>query len=1335
MQLHKEFETDHSDHHSGESISGMPIKKRLFHLSQCSSSLSQETCTMPHNCRGQPKKFFLEEESSVSENGAALALDTNTIPKDFLKSSSTLSGQKSYFYGPNMSMFHSSAVQADHENMELKKATSTFKGSNMVEDPNIDNRSSLSLSMEKGKQLAQLGISEMVIGDRHIEGKFASSDVPAFRGVETTSNMRLTSCNDKKYHGYNSLEREKVEMCSMDLPLVKGSQHLNPTMHNDLDPKYGSAHHCVNRVNWDLNVPMEVWDASINDSIIEHNINNRLNKRAMHQQNIDRCLFQTTLGTIGSDLTLGTSMVEKNHCSPRLTDLGMPADDDREYEGGLELQLRPPSRPELRIKWGKIVPPDLSLSLTGNLSDASCRVVKPEPCEDNSHKETENFQLSSLKPVGISLVKSEPCDESSQGEASSVAVPFDQEPSVGRMRKSEAPQELEGKSSNLELESHLLTSCCTTTDIPLSKVKAVVLNSNVVLHDGSPVIPDNLKIKSGESTCLALDCTTVSGASIPCKAEVMLTDTCTHHDSQKSTVKPLDMVVDSVISDANGFITNETEISETAEVASTLHHESLVSDLEEPMACDGMSEGSAEMDFSGGEYYTSPKVVARDDLHVSDKSGVSSGGDQDSMDLPAEIQTEQPNDDDLQLDASNCLTCSRDEISRSEGGDLEDKGADLRDPVPQCANEVSCDHDEKRVHGYMSHCANEVPCKNVKEVQGDVATALFSSNSVPIMVEVHLDKKGKQIVSQEARSGHSAKDIDGNMKDDKKQTSCDLTTDVHELSVTRVLRASSSKRLTKPCHGVIEMRLGKDKVSEMKSNSFDAIAKTNRDNLGKWQISGKYASASIKHPELPERDFDVSGIVNKHVDDAGSHNHIKNADASCKNRQIEKVSSPTIKSFGQRRPISAWTVPSGTEERVIIKQRQDRLYSEGRRPSKVESRKNQGQRIDECDSNYRSTRRHGNQYFDRDSDTQYAPELNNPGKHHLPKLSKRLEIPFGSVGNAGRLLRKPINDQPNNSSRFPSWRQLPGHQEVPSLLGARSAGFPAKNTTSNRFIGRKIHDDTLLAHEDNMIGNLPGEMVDNVLYSRPNLQYEPTENDLMTRGRSLSPLRRRLHPVQYYRAHSPRMWPSPGRSPEMVVDRHQELIRHGPSPVVRVGMSRSPHPQPCFPEDGIVRRNVSPPYPQFPADMRDMLPVDDLNFHRPGGVLQRNLRRFDMMPHDTVEDYLGPPDFVDHFDRRDYYDRHERVQPLYPGCDPGDIGKDALPYDDGCHMPNRFFPVGEVIPARGSSRDFVSHIRNRLGNATNIFRTQEQDEDYRYHRKQGWHEGGFNDMRPKRRKF
>ncbi|RWW54322.1 hypothetical protein BHE74_00039099 [Ensete ventricosum] len=1178
---------------------------------------------MPHNCRGQLKKFSPEEESSVTENGAALALDTNTIPKGFLKSSSTLSGQKSYLCGLNMSMFHSTAVQADHENVELKKATSTFKGSNMVEDPNIDNRSSLSLSLDKGKQLAHLGISEMVIGDRHTEGKIASSNVPAFRGVETTSNMHLTSCNDKKYHGYNSLEQEKVEMCSIDLPLVKGSGHPNPPMYNDLDPKYGSVHHCVNKVNWDLNVPVEVWDASINDSIIEHNINNRCNQRAMHQQNIDRCLFQTTLGTIGSDLTSETSMVEKNHRSPRITDLGMPADDNREYEGVLDLQLRPPSRPELRIKWGKITPPDLSLSLTGNLSDASCRVVKPEPCEDNSHKETENLQLSSLKPVGIRLVKYEPCDESSQGEASSVAVPFDQEPSLGRVRKSEPPQELFRKSSNLNLE-HQLTSCC--TDIPLSKVKAVVFNSNVVVHDGSPVIPDNLKIKSSESTCLALDCTTVSGASITCEAEVMPTDTCTHHDSQKSTDKPLDMVVDSVISDAKGYYTNETEISEIAEVASTLHHESVVSDLEEPMACDGMLEGSSEMDCSG--VYTSPKVVARDDLHVSDKDGVSSGGDQDSMDLPAEIQTEQPNDDDLQLDASNGLRCSRDDISRSEGGGFEDKGADLRDPVLQCENEVSCDHDEKRVHGNMSHWANEVPCKNVKEVQGDDAKALFSSDSVPIMVEVHSDKKGKQIVSQEARSGHSAKDIDGNMKDDKKQTICNLTTDVHEISVTRVLRASSSKRLTKPCHGGIEMHLEKDKVSEMKSNSFDAIVKTNWDNLGKWQISGKYASASIKHPELPERDFNVSGIVNKHVDDAGKHNHIKNADASCKHRQIEKVSSPTIKSFGQRRPISAWPVPSGTDERVIDKQRRDRLYSEGRRDS-----------------------------------------------------------------------------------------------------GGRR---------SNRFIGRKIHDDTRLAHEDNMIGNLPGEMVDNVLYSHPNLEYEPTENDLMTRGRSLSPLRRRLHPVKYYRAHSPCLWPSPGRSSEMVIDRHQELIRHGPSPVVRVGMSRSPHAQLCFPEDGIVRRNVSPPYPQFPADMRDMLPVDDRNFHRPGGVLQRNLRRFDTVPHETVEDYLGPPYFADHFDRRDrrdYYDRCELVQPLHPGCDPGDIGEDALPYDDGCHRPIRFCPWGEGIPARGSSRDFDGHVRNRLGNATNIPRTQDQGEDYRYHGKQGWREGGFNDMRPKRRKF
>ncbi|CAL9096552.1 unnamed protein product, partial [Musa textilis] len=1255
--------------------SGVPIKKRLFHLSHCSFSPSQETCSTSHNYRRQPNQFSVEPESSVSVNDAGLPLDTGTSPKDFVNSSSASSGQR---YG--------SDVHANHDDMELKKATSAFKGSNMEEDLNVDNRPSLVLDVDKGKQLSRPGTWEMIIVDRTMEEKIATCDVSAFRGVETTSSVHLSSSKDNKYHGYNSSKQEIVKTCSLD---------LHQTMHNEVDTDYGSADHCGSRENWDLNVPMEVWDANLNDSVVEHVMDQRLNQSAMRPQNIDRCLIQPTLGTMGSASTSGTSMVERSQYKPRLTNLRTPADDKRGYEGGLDLQLRPPGRPELRINWGKIAPSDLSLSLTGNLSEVSCRVVKPEHCENSNQKVTEVSQHSSVKSVGIRRIKSEPCDESVHGEASSVAVLFDQESSLGRVLKSEPPEEPKEKPPSLESDDNRqLTSCC--TDISPSKVKPA-LNSNAVvdanmLNDNNPVMPGNAKIKSGENTSRASDPAEVSGSDVPYEADDVLTNICTNQGAERNTSKSLDIIADPIISDAKESIANMTEICEIAEVASALHHEA-ASHLKEPMAHDDMSEGSAEMDCSDNEDCTSSKLVAGDDLHMAtDINNVPSAANQEGLDLPAEIHTQQVSSNEQQLDATYNVRFTTD-ITRPAEGDVEVEGGELGDTVPQCASEVSCDHEEKRVRGNVLECSNELPCEYEKKVHENVTTDFTGSDGHPVMMEIQSDTKGKQIVSVEAMSLHRAECFDVSMCRDKTEMSSDLTTVLHEPPDNGVARVSSSKRLAKPCPEAIKNHLGKEKGSEMKSNSIgppNAIAKTIEDNVDRQQMRTRYAIASIKHSELPERDSDVRGVGNKHVDDAGKHSHENNVDSRCKHRQITKVSSPTIRSFGQRKPISSRSISSGTEEGLIDKQRRDRMFSHGRRLSGIESKKNQDQPTAKCDSDYTNTGRHSNRHLDRNSNTRHASEHNNSRKHQFSRLSKRSEVPLevatnGSVGSASTLSRRPMGDQPYRSSSFPLWR----HQEEPPLVDTRNARCLASDVSPNR--------------EEIMMRAVHREVVDGILYSHPTMQYGPTENDVLPRGSNISPTRRRPPPLRFYGMRSPRRWPSPGRSPEMVMNKHPALVRYG----APVDMPSSPHGYLYFPEGMTVERTA------LPAGMDEMLPVNDLDLPRPGGFLQRNTRRYDFGPHETAADYLGPARFfadrfVDTRNHHDGRDNHEHT---------------TLPHhvEDARHI--------------RSSRDFDSHARDRLGNAGNRLRSiVEQGEGHRCHGEQGWRDDGLHGDRLKKRK-
>ncbi|XP_020252619.1 uncharacterized protein LOC109829931 isoform X2 [Asparagus officinalis] len=257
------------------------------------------------------------------------------------------------------------------------------------------------------------------------------------------------------------------------------------------------------------------------------------------------------------------------------------------------------------------------------------------------------------------------------------------------------------------------------------------------------------------------------------------------------------------------------------------------------------------------------------------------------------------------------------------------------------------------------------------------------------------------------------------------------------------------------------------------------------------------------------------------------------------------------------------------------------------------------------------------------------------------------------------------------------------------------------------------------------------EVPDFVSLSNPRSHFERAEGIVIRRERrSLSPTMRSLSPT--LRRGGPQSSPgSQQRRPSDVFSRTREFMQHRSPPIMRLSRRQSPQERRCFPEERIVRRR-GPPY-----DIVDVGP--------PREEFPRNTRRFNMADPRGIteeEDYFDLREFDDRFvDNRRCIDRRGPIRSFRQHCVDND-GSESFRFR-GEAPPSRVLRMHTdgndgFTEDSGPSRDFDVRFRNRLGNSSNRLRgiVEEQEDNYRHHgEQQEWRDSGFNNARPKRRRF
>ncbi|THU53634.1 hypothetical protein C4D60_Mb10t16500 [Musa balbisiana] len=1236
------FGHDLTSRNSGNSMSGVPIKKRLFRLTQHSSPIPQEPDVPGQDCG----PMCLEPESTTTDN---LTHPTFTIPPE---------------------------PPAYKEDIEMKSSNVKY-------------------------------------------------------AYLPNSLWQLTSSLDAKNNTHNLVNQVRAETCSSDLPLApqKTFSETNAEV---------CAANSVSRLNLDLNIPVDVWDATVNGSVTECNMHKVLNDSDKCQEKLEACTKQTIpLRINGTDVTSAKSVSGRCHYDQRLSNLGMPAEKHKSADLGLDLQLKPPGRPELCINWSSVAP-DLTLSLRGNVSNSS-KNIKPEPYIGKSDKDSMNCHLGKPKIVGLGHVKPEPSNQNYQDETAKKTFASDQRQEARSLVKMEPPKDqsrefynrpavgmLNTESDNNKPTHHMEVSG-TVEAIDLNSV--IIPDEKVCEVDGSVMIV-NTNINTDQRTCVASASVVNSSYVESCKVEETLNSTCNLEYAEGSDTKGADLNADSVVLGVKENLVGYVN-SEDFCLPSDPYHESAG-----PVALDGMSEGSAEMDCSDGEYYISSKSVAEGKLHL-DSAGETLVGEkkQESMDVSSEIQ-ENSADSQPPYDSPHF---PRDEVLThgADTGDLKNRNIFLHGAIESSCDGEKADKDRDLVpYGAIESSSVEGEKADTKiaasstapeDVTFKIASTLVVSNETQLQIS-------------DVRTSRSDETSDGNLCNDKNDTGSSLTTDLLESSGGRVPTISSGTRPTKPSEKANRKVKGSLIKSRSAGSSSSEVVKTSKDDVSSQQVKAKEADAPVSNPLSSELELDTNGLADQHVDNRGKSN------------QIRKVSSlGTNKSSSEKMKLSTSRLVISQTDRVGLidkSHRWERSHSQGCRGERCNDRflkyrsNDQDQPTRKRGYGLVNTRRDGNQMsvYGRDSGPRYAPKVNDSKGYRFFRPCSDQEVPLrivadASVGSTGKSIRRFMDDEQPHRTRFPYRRRSPGACD----RGVQISGRPSREVSPSRSAGRHVPDIP--------ISCLPNEMIDPFLYADPCVKYEQAENHSMWRERSLSPTQRRGPPIHFPRMRSPYQFSPPRRSPDMGYGGHPELMQHRSPPVVKIDQMRSPPRRLCLPEYAMVRNDLH--HSCLPNDMREM---QELDLPRPGRGSQRNIRRFDLSGQQEVtEDYFGSLHFAQplplphaedellarrKFDdncsyQRSYGDHHpvggDREEPfLYPG--------DCSPARCSPARPVRFYPNREGFSNRVSLRSPAMRMKNQLGSTTNRSRNMAEQEDYRNRSRPAWRDNSFNYVRLKRRR-
>ncbi|KAG1365719.1 hypothetical protein COCNU_12G007190 [Cocos nucifera] len=1303
----------------GDLILGIPIKKRPLILAQSPPLPPQTPSSQDGDC-GTPQKNLhcLETKPAVLENDGLPASGTNF----------TIKGSSSESIGDtNLVPNREGLSGLSHHEEGLKMALGSDTGTCVEEQV-----AGSTLRLSALKELLDLPLSESSGGVFVPIDKSAIHKVIGDTEFQMTLKGRFALSDDAQTSERSLLKLEKLDFCC-DHSSAEKQQHLQSRC-SSAEVKVDSAFPYSNRSNWDLNTTMDAWEGSLNDPNHE---------TGGYEAGLVSTFSRESNGT---DETLGNSqnLNAKNQMS---SNLSLPINELHDSAACLNSQCKSVINSEYCATLGAACPAVRLNSITEmpfpsslvkpippscNSKLATCGAVKAEPCDERSHLDAQKVETSSVKAAGCKDVKTELCEH--LGEARKATGYGDLKSACKAAVKSEplenkAQQNL-GSTDMPQYESEYFNKALSLMS------QSQVLSTN---HDGSELppgcIPRNMRENVGGATEHSVQ-TLNPHNYIPCSGGEIPISTSHPQNASGFVNKCSNMFSEAHISEAEEIVSAK-KAWETAEAKSS-----------------GTIEVLAQTGCPDGVSYHSSESTLADELHVGLHGNSNVDEVQEAkIDVAAEIK-EESHDNTCKSDSS-CHDIGTMNIVCKQSGQIDDyEDGEVTDMALHCGIEDSCEEGKLQ---QVNATSNADPINHL-----DVSIVMPSSVDVQENRTENLDKLLDNLQGTEGG--------DVGLCNDKNDHGIDKATNPHEFAaVGGVIYGSAEKRL----------------IKTISNNCWDQ-SKRNKDPEAKLPYGGSLHAGTIKEGSRGEivrqleknsRGSDIlrakASVLSKTESDKNSDT-IKHV-GSNHGRIIDLKSTRDGLAFGKSKslpdkPFSSLLV---REDSIGKLWRQDRSHYWGSRDEncsdrsrKFEGNKNYEHLVAKRGSNFKHIRsRDRNEIRSSHDDRNSEPgnlleQLNSSGGYRFPRPKCASEVvSSGSIGNAGRMARKPINGEFRTFSRMPYKRRSPGERGR-EPVGSQMIHHlhPMRDISPSRCIGRDVPDFELLAHEEKLLRNLPNDMVDPPLLLHDRSQFERAEGTVNHRvRRSLSPIRQgsSKHIPHMYSEISPmsdmrslHQW-SPPRRKSDVFDGHPELIHCRSPPVVRLGGMRPPHQHAYFMEDTRVRRQGSPHYvPRLPDDMVDFGPSRENDYQRYVMHPSRNFRRFDLIEScESADEELCSPLLRRQFhepmgdddysaDRRKYRERHEPVRSMRRARDDNTVNFDFRDERD----PRPFRHCREAngqVPERGSLGNFDRHIRNRLGNAFSRLRGIEEPEDnYRYHEEpRRRNDASYNNGRPKRRRL
>lgn len=1089
-----------------------------------------------------------------------------------------------------------------------------------------------------------------------------------------TLDLQLASRQNVKINSSSPVKKEKVDQGFSIFPSAGPSKDVQTTsgMESPSNSSLGKLS------NLDLNVSLHPADQpeALPTMLAGHNVVHHRTSQHQKAQAPLVAAFSTTSSrlsmNIGSTLNLSNAYERSNSSNNSGT-----------ADVTLDLQLKPPTRPELGISWKGLAPdPELSLSLSGNhtpkglnipdaiftsepdgvakiisgevatpCSDKSLveKILKPVPCNANPDTTMPSTVSGNTEVMSSNLVKKEPEEAPRQHIQNNIemAPPFVQQ-SVGQVsncaeiEKTCNTNPVCGKagfdlnSENFPNNSIRIGVEAMNDSVPVQADKL----SDVVCSENMPAISDVGKFIKHEEVTTDIPSPVIaiiSGHSVSSIAKPFLSE----GNIASPAVRLCELVTQPTIYASEPAGSNPVKSSNSSKPTVSLHSRENVT----RKPCDTKEA----CDVSRSSSNPTAESLAFKSLLRPVLDGMSQGSA--SMDCS----------DDVDNAVSQLPTTSNphaESLVNSKITEANNLNTELRKEDSDMHHDCSSVTNKFHIQGL-----DDVKRANSKDV-----IATHSGEEHESEVSVNGKYKVKQLLTSEKNSPLNNTDV---AMQDANVATCAISADLRR---SPSLRTSGSPKTdsTGPSHKKFDNTAEKSRMPVIKSErsqSPDGKQTANcsegnekivvvKSELGTENEDIARASASNLQPSdsvLAEEDSHLDGASTSQPHDGSTKvksasegsEHEKSKPDSSMTSSVQNEKDGQVNGSHWRDVANAYVNRNERWERFMKSEREkNREYHGGRQAYDMNNQRRMDHRYRGRGAGY-----HG-----------------HPRNFRGPRMNDDSEIDYPDEPITGR--RRPFENDFGHSHRIPHRRlRSPPPNQMPGCLM------------------RGMEHDPRLQMDD-----VPDEMMEERFFvPHPHQQHALGDHAFMHRDRSHSPGQRRGAPMHFHR----------GRSPETM---------HRSPPLNKTD-------RPYLPHQRHMRRRGSPPFDRVGHDERGM---------------QRNTRRCGMHQGggegDSFEPPLHPAQLAElhaeaeHTERRKFGERRAYRRSLEES--PVDDEEMLSYHGDG----DMEFADGDG----GGPREPDGRFRNRLEHRA---RGEQEDGGYKYRGPQGCRGGNSNDSRSKKRRY